>query len=622
MIALFGSYIYNLSHYFGINISAQHYFPVNRQPPILLTQKEIIWMKFSKTFWSGLFLKTVLGASLLLLLNLILANLGFFGATNLQTASAAGTGYWHTSGTGIYDSNNNRVRIAGVNWFGFETSNYVAHGLWSRGYKDMLDQIKAQGYNTVRLPYSNQLFDAGSAPNGIDFGKNGDLANLTGLQIMDKIVAYSGQIGLRIILDRHRPDANAQSELWYTSAYSESRWISDWQMLATRYNNNPTVVGADLHNEPHGQACWGCGNTNTDWRLAAERAGNAVLAVNPNWLIFVEGVESYNNDYYWWGGNLEGAGAYPVRLNVANRLVYSAHDYPASVYGQSWFGASNYPNNLPGVWDTHWGYLVKNNIAPVWLGEFGTKLQTDSDIKWFSTLTNYLGTGANGLNWTFWSWNPNSGDTGGILNDDWTTINTAKQNYLKPIMFALDGSGGGTTPPTATNPPVPTNTTAPKSPTPTNKPAPTNPPVPTTTTAPTNTPVSTVKPTAAPTNTPVPPTPTVSVGPGGGQLAVRYTVYSSWNSGYVIGIDLVNNSSSPVTNWSISWPITNNETFANFWNGNCSIAGGRVTCANMPYNATVYANSSTNLGAQFNSPSGKVSQPSSFVVNGQTVARS
>jgi endoglucanase len=278
-----------------------------------------------------------------------------------QVQTGGGKGYWHTNGTQIFDANNQPVRIAGINWFGFETSNYIVHGLWARNYKDMLNQIKSLGYNTIRLPYSNQLFDAGSKPNGINFNKNPDLQGLNGLQIMDKIIGYASQIGLRIILDQHRPDSNAQSALWYTSAYPESRWISDWKMLATHYANNPMVIGADLHNEPHAPACWGCGNISTDWRLAAERAGNAILSVNPNWLIFVEGVDCYgpggsaSGSCTWWGGNLQGVRSYPVQLNVANRLVYSAHDYPASVYGQSWFNAPNYPNNLPGIWDSYWG---------------------------------------------------------------------------------------------------------------------------------------------------------------------------------------------------------------------------------------------------------------------------
>ena len=189
--------------------------------------------------------------------------------TSTSAGAEVGAGSWHTHGHRIEDSANQPLRLAGINWFGLETSNFAPHGLWARGYKSMLDQIKAQGYNTIRLPYSNQLFDVGSIPNGIDFAQNADLAGLTGMQIMDKIVAYAGEIGLRILLDRHRPDANGQSELWYTAQYDEARWINDWTMLATRYAGNHTVIGADLHNEPHGAACWGCSDLARDWRLAA-----------------------------------------------------------------------------------------------------------------------------------------------------------------------------------------------------------------------------------------------------------------------------------------------------------------------------------------------------------------
>jgi endoglucanase len=404
----------------------------------------------------------ILAASMLVAVGLAVAPPG------AGRAAAAGTGYWHTSGTTVVDSANQPLRIAGVNWFGFETANYVPHGLWTRDYRSMLDQIKATGYNTIRLPYSSQMFDPGSTPNGIalDGGKNSDLVGLTPLQVMDKIVAYAGTVGLRIILDRHRPDSGAQSELWYTAQYPESRWISDWVMLARHYANNPIVVGGDLHNEPHGAACWGCGDTAVDWRLAAERAGNAVLAANPNWLIFVEGVEKVGADSYWWGGNLSAAGQFPVRLSVPNRLVYSPHDYPASIFPQTWFSAPDYPANLPGVWDTHWGYLRKQNLAPVMLGEFGTRLATTSDQQWLTSLVSYLGTGTNSFSWTFWSWNPNSGDTGGILNDDWTTVNTVKDGNLRTIKFGLDGPGA----PPATTPPAPPTTAPPTSPPPTSAP--------------------------------------------------------------------------------------------------------------------------------------------------------
>jgi aryl-phospho-beta-D-glucosidase BglC (GH1 family) len=376
------------------------------------------------------------------------------GSVVQVTAGQALTGYLHTAGDQIIDSNGSVVKLAGVNWFGLETSNYAPHGLWARGYKSMMDQMKQLGFNTIRLPFSDQLFDTGSTPNGIDFTQNPDLQGLNGLGIIDKIVAYAGQIGMKIFLDHHRSDAGSGAEgsgVWYTPAYPEARWIADWTMLASRYAGNPTVIGADLHNEPHGPVDWGAGDAN-DWRLAAERAGNAVLAVNPSWLIIVEGIDNGPSGSYWWGGNLSAAGAYPVQLNVANRLVYSAHDYPASVYPQNWFSDPSYPSNLPAVWDKNWGYLFRQNVAPVLLGEFGTRLATTSDQQWAAKLVAYLGgdmngngtsvlaSGQQGVSWTYWSWNPNSGDTGGILQDDWTSVNTAKVALLQPIEFPLTGS--------------------------------------------------------------------------------------------------------------------------------------------------------------------------------------
>jgi len=195
------------------------------------------------------------------------------------------------------------------------------------------------------------------------------------------------------------------------------------------------VIGCDLHNEPHGPATWGDGSMTTDWRLAAERAGNAILSVNPDLLIIVEGVEVAGGKSYWWGGNLRNAGAYPVRLKVANRLVYSPHDYPKTVWNQSWFSDPSYPANLAPLWDETWGYLAKNNIAPVLLGEFGTNNVDPSDKTWFVTIANYLKT--NNLSFTFWSLNPNSGDTGGLLNTDWQTVNQGKQDVLAPLQAPM-----------------------------------------------------------------------------------------------------------------------------------------------------------------------------------------
>ena len=46
---------------------------------------------------------------------------------------------------------------------------------------------------------------------------------------------------------------------------------------ACRYLSAWNVFAVDLKNEPHDAATWGDGNPKTDWRLAAQRLGDAVL---------------------------------------------------------------------------------------------------------------------------------------------------------------------------------------------------------------------------------------------------------------------------------------------------------------------------------------------------------
>lgn len=391
----------------------------------------------------------------------------------LYSSRAQTPNYLHTEGNQLVDSNGNQVILTGINWFGLETENYAPHGLWARSLDSILDQIVELGFNTIRLPYSNQLFDESSQPNGINYDLNPDLKGLNGLEILDKIIAGAGQRGLKVILDRHRPNSHAQSELWYTPEYDEERWIKDWVMLAQRYAASDTVIGVDLHNEPHGPATWGSDDPATDWRLAAERAGNAILKVNPNLLIIVEGVERYQDDFYWWGGNLLGVRDYPVRLDKPAQLVYSTHVYGPGVYPQPWFSDPTFPDNMPEIWDRHWGYLVKEGIAPVIVGEFGGRsVGDDKEGIWQRALFSYLR--ENNLSYTYWTLNPNSGDTGGILLDDWQSVDPAKEALLSGYQFPLIGiEQGGAAPaarqaPQATLPsaatPAPSVTPSPKAP--------------------------------------------------------------------------------------------------------------------------------------------------------------
>lgn len=358
--------------------------------------------------------------------NLFLFSILLFGSW--ISASAQGTGYSHTSGNQIIDSSGHTVRIAGINWYGFETTDEVVHGLWAKDYHSILRTIKSNGYNAIRLPYSNQMVENPVVPSSIAYANgsgaiNTDLKGLNALQVMDKVISAAGAIGLRVILDNHRSDAGNSAEangLWHTSTYPESAWINDWKLLVSRYSGfkdasgNPIVIAVDLRNEPHLVAngshtgsCWtgdtstaGCPTTNTsqNWPAAAQRAGNAILALNSSLLVMVEGIDCYNGDCDWWGGNLEGVSSHPVTLNVANRLVYSAHDYGPSLFRQSWFNGSTSFSTLSSVWNKFWGYINVNRTAPVLVGEFGTDNNSPnienatpgSQGQWFQSLVNYL----------------------------------------------------------------------------------------------------------------------------------------------------------------------------------------------------------------------------------------
>ena len=245
--------------------------------------------------------------------NLSISNTSVVEGTPGAGGTPIDSGWLSTSGNQIVDAAGHSVQIAGVNWFGFEASNMSPDGLWARSYKDMMNQMVSLGFNTIRLPFSSDMLHSTATASGINYADNPDLAGLTPLQVMDKIVDYAGQVGLKIILDHHRSDSGAGTSpngLWYDANHSQAQWVSDWQMLAERYADDPQVIGADLHNEPY-NGTWGDGGPN-DWAAAATTAGDAIGTVNPNWLIFVEGIGTYQGQSYWWGGNLMGVKDHPM----------------------------------------------------------------------------------------------------------------------------------------------------------------------------------------------------------------------------------------------------------------------------------------------------------------------
>ncbi|MGD1861876.1 MAG: cellulase family glycosylhydrolase [Leptolyngbyaceae cyanobacterium] len=476
-----------------------------------------------------------------------------------------------TQGSRIIDSQGQTVLLRGVNWFGMETETHTPHGLWSRDYKEMLQQIRSLGYNTIRLPFSVQSLRSQNI-SGVDFnnGSNQDLQGKTPLEVMDLVIQEAERQGLWILLDSHRLNDYRIPELWYGDGFTEADWIGTWELLAQRYRNQANVIGADLKNEPHGAAGWGTGDRATDWRLAAERAGNAIQAINSDWLIVVEGVQNNVPGQqldHWWGGNLEGVKNYPVRLPRPNKLVYSPHEYGAGVHNQPWFNEPSFPQNLLTRWQIGFHYIAEENIAPILIGEFGGR-QVDANSKegiWQRKLVDFIR--QNDLNFTYWSWNPNSGDTGGILQDDWRSIDEPKQALLNTTLTASEVAFA----PTAIRTPAP-------EPTPESTPTPTPEPTPTPTPEPTPTPIPTPEPIPVPTPTPTP-TPqseSIPVPTERSQLQAAVNLQSDWQQGFCLNFQVTNTGAAPTQNWQLRFQM-NQAAIQNGWNGNFINQGTQYT---------------------------------------------
>ena len=274
----------------------------------------------------------------------------------LAVSPLSATG-WHTSGTQIVNPSGANYVISGVNWYGAETTSYVAGGMWTQDYTSILNQIKQYGFNTIRLPYSNQMWEKDPVPSSHYTSACSSCKNKHARDVLAMIINYAGSIGLHVIIDNHRSEAGNSTEangLWYivsnSNNYPESNWSSDWvhvidwvhgiqqtqgatDTVTLNYlasDGYPIVIGYDLRNEPHtvcshsgcnylGGSTWGTGdgidptanpNPNPfvpscisssschDWRLAAERAGDDILgeATAHGWdlpIIFVEGISQY-----------------------------------------------------------------------------------------------------------------------------------------------------------------------------------------------------------------------------------------------------------------------------------------------------------------------------------------
>ena len=395
---------------------------------------------------------------------------GIGNALSVTAVDDRNDDWLHAVGSRLYDSEGNEVWLTGANWFGFNCSENCAHYLWSADVDDVLSSVADHGINVIRFPISTELLLSwmNGTPNPVSsvsantdpaFTINPDFCEADGktlknsMEIFDIIMQKCKKYGIKAFVDIHSPHADNSGHnynLWYGKETADGTmvttdiWIDTLTWLAKKYSNDDTLIGYDLKNEPHGKgqegvdaAKWDDSTDENNWAYAATRCANSILEVNPNALIFIEGVEqslsgAMEGDYWgipdrrdnspyipaWWGGNLRGVRDNPVVPDSGtSQIVYSPHDYGPSVYAQTWFEKDFTTQTLlDDYWYVTWAYVNAEDIAPLLIGEWGGHMDGDKNQLWMELLRDYMI--AHHINHTFWCLNTNSGDTGGL----WTGL--------------------------------------------------------------------------------------------------------------------------------------------------------------------------------------------------------
>ena len=356
----------------------------------------------------------------------------------------------------------------------------------------LLSWMNGEPYKPVGLTASNDPYYMFN-PDFCD--ENGGTMDSMG--IFDVLMKKCKKYGIKALIDIHSPASHNSGHnynLWYyepsaadadnMAANSKTgeeitydMWIESVTWLAEKYKNDDTIIAYDLKNEPHGKrgyngttcptdiAKWDDSEDLNNWAFAATECGNSILDVNPNALILIEGVEQYPktekgytydtadiwqasadvSPWYgaWWGGNLRGVKDYPIDFGSKSRnsqIVYSPHDYGPSVYNQTWFDKDFTTQTLlDDYWYDTWAYINDQDIAPLLIGEWGGHMDGEKNQKWMELLRDYMID--NHINHTFWCLNPNSGDTGGLLDSSFTVWDDEKYDLFEPSLWQTSKTG-------------------------------------------------------------------------------------------------------------------------------------------------------------------------------------
>jgi endoglucanase len=357
------------------------------------------------------------------------------GANSSSVASYNYTLPLHTHGRYILDARDERVKLASINWYGGSDADFVPSGLDVQPRDRIAALIRDLGFNSVRLPYSDEMVRDNPRIPASRVAANMDLVHkdtggVPAREVFTAVVESLTDAGLLVIVNNHITQAtwccgaNPCDAGWANDWFggrlfcrvgqTSEEWIENWETVMQPLANNSHVIGVDLRNEPRG--LWGTLHWE-DWAAAAERAAGRLLTLNPDWLIIVEGISSAND--------LSGVRRRPVRLPAPfppDRVVYSAHVYSWSGWGSlSPYSRRTYDDFAESM-RRNWAYLLEEDMAPVWVGELGTPDRpTEGDHNYWTNLVQFLR--EIDADWGYWALNPRKPskdwESYGLVGDDW-----------------------------------------------------------------------------------------------------------------------------------------------------------------------------------------------------------
>jgi len=340
--------------------------------------------------------------------------------------SKVAPGGYYTNGASVCTANGSPHLFHGVARPSFE---WDAAGEWADGSgvpRSDFDAMASWHANVVRIALNQDFWLSGAK-----------LYNAKYQDTIDRAVKNAEAAGLDVILDLHWSDRGdltvaIAGQGQGKAGHADQQQMADvnskqfWLEVATKYKDDGHVL-FELYNEPHDidWSTWLHGGNVLGYKVVGmQELYDTVRGTGAHNIVIAGGTS--------WAFDLSRAGG--DRIQGYN-VMYATHAYS--------------PQNPQTAWDSMFGYLAAQDIAPVIATEFGD-VSKNCTGEWNSAITQYAD--ARQISWTAWAWWAGGCSFPSLISDwDYTptvqgaAIKAALLSYpYQPAGIPSAASSGGT----------------------------------------------------------------------------------------------------------------------------------------------------------------------------------